>query len=116
MNEILGIMLSTAVPLYIHEMRHWSPQRRSQTAEGCTDLTTRADVVLEPSRKEAGTTAQTFNAVARGLACLAYQLGGVTFLGQHWCVDAHDDCPGQKTAPRPARRRVETFATIGDAL
>lgn len=113
MSDLLGIMLGVAVPMWIHEIRNWSPQRRVEAAERCTDLTTAADVVLESSRKEAGTTAKTFNAVAQGLACLAYLPGGATLLGQHWCVNAHDDCR-QPASPEP--RRIETLTPTGALL
>lgn len=117
MNGLLDIMLGVAVPMWIHEIRHWSPQRRAEAADRCTDLTTAADVVLEPSRKEAVTTAKTFNAVAQGLACLAYTPGGVTFLGMHWCVYPHEDCQHTPPTAAPAPpRRIRTLATIGDVL
>lgn len=41
---------------------------------------------------EAGTAAA-FNALARGLAALAWQPGGVTFMGAHWCALGCDACP-----------------------
>lgn len=36
---------------------------------------------------------EVFNHLARGLAVLACQPGGVTFAGQHWCVYSHPRCP-----------------------
>jgi hypothetical protein len=36
---------------------------------------------------------EVFNFLARGLAVLACQPGGVTFSGQHWCVHSHPRCP-----------------------
>jgi hypothetical protein len=36
---------------------------------------------------------EVFNFLARGLAVLACQPGGVTFAGQHWCACPHPGCP-----------------------
>lgn len=52
--------------------------------------------------------AATFAHLAKGLAALAYQPGGVTFAGAHWCVHPHPGCPHLATRPaccacRPAR-------------
>lgn len=129
MNPILDIMLTTAVPMYIHQLRGWSTQRRAETADRCTDLTTLADVVLEPTRKEAGTTAATFNAVAKGLACLAYAPGGITFGGIHWCSTLHPggtdkvglyECPGSAPEepydPSSSGRIIETITALHGLL
>lgn len=37
--------------------------------------------------------AAAFNALARGLAAAAWQPGGITFLGAHWCALGCADCP-----------------------
>lgn len=38
-------------------------------------------------------TREAFAALAKGLAALAYQPGGVLFLGEHWCTEEHEGCP-----------------------
>jgi hypothetical protein len=40
--------------------------------------------------------AEAFNALARGLAALAYQPGGVKYAGLHWCVEEHPGCPRRR--------------------
>lgn len=49
-----------------------------------------AGTVANPA-DDGGGSADTFNHLARGLAALAYQPGGVTFAGRHWCTD-HAAC------------------------
>ena len=51
--------------------------------------------VAEPV-DDGGGTADTFNHLARGLAALAYQPGGVDFAGRHWCAD-HRACQAAAT-------------------
>lgn len=36
---------------------------------------------------------EVFNFLARGLAVLACQPGGVTYAGRHWCASPHPGCP-----------------------
>lgn len=40
---------------------------------------------------------EVFNFLARGLACLACQPGGVTFAGRHWCA-GHRECTDAGTS------------------
>lgn len=54
---------------------------------GCADTACYCHLRGEPSYS-AG---EVFNFLAKGLACLAYQPGGVTFAGQHWCAN-HQEC------------------------
>lgn len=44
---------------------------------------------------------EVFSYLAKGLAALACQPGGVTFLGLHWCVYSHPWCPNAQTGRRP---------------
>ena len=101
-------MLQAAVPLFITELRgtsHW--QRVSLAREDAAQIAAHGDALMFRSKK--GETARSFNALARGLAIGAYQPGGITFAGQHWCTD-HDVCTGAKPAPEPPpeprRRRI----------
>lgn len=57
--------------------------------DGCTSQKCYCHVRGEPSYS-AG---EVFNHLARGLAILACQPGGVTYAGQHWCAYSHPRCP-----------------------
>ena len=46
---------------------------------------------------------EVFNFLARGLACAAYQPGGVTFAGLHWCAD-HAECEAAASAVAESRQ------------
>jgi hypothetical protein len=76
-----GQWAATAASLVAHQgdaLLYPTPARRASR---------RAGVRVEAS---AGTV-WVFAALARGLAAGAWQPGGVTFLGRHWCVD-HTAC------------------------
>jgi hypothetical protein len=45
---------------------------------------------------------EVFNFLARGLALLAYEPGGVTWLGLHWCARPRPWCPAEKGRRAPA--------------
>jgi hypothetical protein len=44
---------------------------------------------------------EVFNFLARGLALLACQPGGVTWAGLHWCAWPHPRCPNPRATRRP---------------
>jgi hypothetical protein len=78
------------VPLHILELRRWSPERRAAAAaDAATTIGSHGDALLFGGRQ----CAETFNALALGLALLAHQPGGVAFAGEHWCTDPHAGCP-----------------------
>ncbi|WP_062434929.1 hypothetical protein [Herbidospora daliensis] len=85
--------LSAAVQLEIAALRAVDDElRATQIAHhtgraSATLLGEKGDVLLYGG-KGAG---ETFTALARGLACLAFAPGGVTAFGQHWCAD-HREC------------------------
>lgn len=82
--------LALAVPLRIWELRGRTPEQRAVIARRCAQVVAeRGDALMFRSKK--GATASAFNALAEGLACAAYQPGGVTFAGRHWCTD-HARC------------------------
>lgn len=106
-RALLTGMLQIAVPLAIGEMRGWSEEARlAKAAEyGQVIVGENGSDILFRSEKK-GETAKAFNALARALAALAYHPGGVTFMGQHWCVN-HDKCQESDESTRrdaPARR------------
>jgi hypothetical protein len=66
-------------------------EQRIARASGLADIiASQGDIILYRGGKK-GETAKAFNAMAEGLAIGAYQPGGVTFLGEHWCTD-HEAC------------------------
>jgi hypothetical protein len=92
--------LEVSVPLFIAELRgtsHW--QRVSLAREDADQIAAHGDALMFRGTKK-GQAARSFNALARGLAIGAYQPGGITFAGRHWCTD-HDVCTGAKPAPQP---------------
>jgi hypothetical protein len=86
--------LDAAVPLHIDEMRTWKPRHRADEAHCLAQVITEKGDVLQYGGQR-GEAARTFTALARGLAAAAYQPGGVTFAGRHWCVEAHIACPAR---------------------
>ena len=94
-DEHLLIALSAAVPLYIMELQAQGGPVQEQYpscseveqllgAKGVARLLgAKGDVLLFGEGKK-GEAAGVFNAMARGLAILAFCPGGVTFFGQHW--------------------------------
>ena len=82
-QEHLKAALCAAVPLYIEEFRKLTEEERHVIAKECCDLITEhGDDILYrgPKTKEA------FNALAQGIACLAFAPGGVCFVGM--CFNA----------------------------
>ena len=90
-DGLLAMALAAAVPLHIHELRLTTdpPTRLKIAREAGEHIAHHGDAIMY--RSKPGATAEAFNHLARGLACAAFQPGGVTFAGQHWCVD-HGEC------------------------
>lgn len=89
-DPITRAFLACAVDLWIHEFRYWSPEARVRKAHELADVIAFEQGVAVMCDAEArgtgrkGALGEAFNAVAQGLALLAYCPGGVTFAGQHW--------------------------------
>jgi hypothetical protein len=97
MNDLLPIGLSAAVPLWIEELRPLEPEQRLARASGLADIIAEhGDIILYRGGKR-GESARAFNALAEGLAIGAFQPGGVTAFGQHWCTD-HAACEAAEKA------------------
>jgi len=98
-DELLRVSLSVAVPLWIERLRPLGPEHRQRRAqELATIVASEGDRLMYKTpakRHKDGTrtrgTADVFNSLAEGLACLAYCPGGVTFLGEHF--EAKDGGP-----------------------
>lgn len=95
-DPLLAISLSCAVPLWIEKVRHWDPTVRETRAHECGHVIAygggAAAVATGGRERTKGKkrpnegAAEVFNAIACGLALLAYCPGGVTFAGSHWEV------------------------------
>lgn len=81
---VLMLSLEAAVPLWIEEFRGLTFEEREKIAHEASDIIASKGDVLQFRAKKKGETAKAFNALARGLAVLAYAPGGVTFNGRKW--------------------------------
>ena len=89
-TALLASTLQLAVPLHIHELAGLDAEQLRAAADGCADLVAEHGDDLQFGGHRC---AAAFNALARGLAALAYCPGGVTFADLHWCVQPHPRCP-----------------------
>ena len=90
-NITLVATLALAVPLWIWELWDVSDQARAARARRCAQIVAERGDVLMFGSKSRGKAAEVFNALAEGIACAAYQPGGITFAGRHWCMN-HVQC------------------------
>lgn len=123
--------LLVAVPLEILAQQGMTDEARAGYARSHADaLQVGADTALfgggpSAARREG---AAYFGALARVLAAMAYQPGGVTVFGQHWCTD-HDACKAaaveaaaslglreQVAEPASSGRRIEDVPLSGGVL
>lgn len=95
-HGLLPAALSVSVPLYIHELSKQSWPERQRIARECAEIVaTKGDVILFKSKK-GEETKRAFNALAQGIACLAYAPGGVRIFGLHFeAVDQEEPPPPQ---------------------
>lgn len=97
---ILAESLRFAVPIHMLELRDVpADRRRHYLPPGGLEALGFGDVLMFKGQRRQ-TAARAFDAYARALAALAYQPGGVTLFGAHFCVAPHDGCPRDWT-PRP---------------
>jgi hypothetical protein len=84
-NEtLIKSALTVAVPIWIAAVREMTPEQRMERAHDCLErIQSAGENILYRSKKE-GVSADGFNAVAEGIACLAFCPGGVTVFDQHW--------------------------------
>ena len=91
-GTLLAIALSAAVPLHIMMLQEQGGPLKEQLAsceEIAHHLGEKGDVLLFGGGK-IGEAADVFNAVAQGLAMLAFCPGRVTLFGEHW--EAGEEC------------------------
>ena len=80
---LLKATLACAVPLWIDQIKRcgWSWEMIKRRAQVCgEEVASKGDIIQFKSKG----TAEAFNRLAEGLACLAFVPGGVTFLGDRW--------------------------------
>lgn len=82
--DILKITLATAVPLYIERLSHKSYDEIMARARECGQIVAEKGDVIQFKSKKRGETAHAFNALAEGIACAAFAVGGITWLGMHF--------------------------------
>jgi|SRR5579872_1737707 len=97
MNGLLPIALSAAVPLWIEKLKPLTTDQRIARADELSGIIAEhGDIILYRGGKK-GESAKAFNALAEGLAIGAFQPGGATAFGQHWCTD-HAACEAAEAA------------------
>lgn len=97
MNGLMLGMLDLAVPVAIEEVRQWTPEQRIAYCHEHADvIASQSDTLMFGGKK--GEPARLFAVLARALACLAFQPGGVrNFAGRRW-----DASPPEPDPPLPA--------------
>lgn len=113
----LLITLDCAVAVRIGDLAAMDPADRARTITswartGAAAIAAHGDVLQYGGDKTAKGRAQvagTFNALARGLAALAYAPGGVTFAGRHWCTpDPTTTVPARPVVDLPLPEEAAT--------
>lgn len=83
MKELLRITLQVAVPLHVIELARRPFHEVVAAGRETADVVASKGDALQFGGRP-GEATKAFNALALGLAALAYCPGGVTFLGDHW--------------------------------
>lgn len=135
----LAEMLAGAVPLYLAELKREHPltrggRARAWTTDARREVATKGATALKLRTRERGSTARLFNLLARGLAAISLQPGGIAVFGRMWCArhfpsgmitapgNREVGCPecvtGLKVYEGLPPRQIfrETLRALGDAL
>jgi len=102
--------LKFLVPLWIHEIRNLTDEQRVARANRYGRIVAERGDVLQFGGGKKGQATEVFNALAEGLACAAYQPGGITVAGLHWCTD-HRACLDAEAAAEDAELPEPTVPT-----
>ncbi len=81
---LLRITLMAAVPLWIERLAHKNYDEILARARECGQIVAEKGDIIQFKSKKRGETAAAFNALAEGLACLAFTVGGVRFMDLHF--------------------------------
>lgn len=80
----LTLALSVAVPLWIEELRRMPWEYIQRRAKECANVVAEKGDVIQFRGGKKGESAEAFNRLAEGIACLAFAPGGVWLFGEHW--------------------------------
>lgn len=93
--SLLTSTLQLAVPMWIDQMRRYPWEHIQERAKVCSQhIAEHGDLILFKGKKK-GESAEAFNRLAEGVACLAFVPGGVKLWGSHWEACLNDDIPGR---------------------
>jgi hypothetical protein len=93
-DPVTKAFLGLTVPMWIELMRPWHAERRVHKGHELAELIAYEQAIAAMCDPEArgtvkrGELGKAFNAIAQGLACLAYCPGGIVFAGHHWEASA----------------------------
>lgn len=83
-DDLLKLSLEIAVPIWIDQLRSSTFEERAWRAHRCAEVVGhKGDIILYRSSKK-GETAEAFNRLAEGVACAAFQPGGIKCFGLHF--------------------------------
>lgn len=83
-KHLLITSLEVAVPLWIHQLKSWPIERIMARAHELAGVVASTADVAQFKNAKKGQTAAAFNALAEGIACLAFAPGGVKRFGLHF--------------------------------
>lgn len=110
-NVTLVETLALTVPLWMWELRNHTDAQRAAIAKRCGAMVAERGDALQFGGKK-GAPTQVFNALAEGIAAAAFQPGGITFAGRHWCAD-HRQCEeAEAFAAAPTDSTEDTRPTV----
>lgn len=108
---LLSSTLQLAVPLWIDQLRGRGWDYVQQRAQECGNyVAEHGDLILFKGKKK-GETAEAFNRLAEGVACLSFCPGGVTLFGSHW-----ESCLEEDISARSANVMGRLLKALSEAL
>lgn len=94
-QTLLSSTLQLAVPLWIDQMRRQPWEVIQERATICSQhIAEHGDLILFRGKKK-GESAEAFNRLAEGIACLSFVPGGVKVFGGHWEACLASDIPAR---------------------
>lgn len=90
-DALIRAALEVAVPLWIEELKGVPFDELVDRARRCSQVVAeKGDILLYKSSKK-GESANAFNRLAEGVACLSFAPGGVTTFGLHFETKREED-------------------------